>query len=483
MASQNAINRRAFLKYSTLAVSAGALLAACAGAPPAPTAAPKATEPAKPAAAAAPTSAPAAQPTSAPAAPAATPAAKPASAQGGTIQVMTWFAADSPARIVNTKIMKEYVDKKPGLNFEVQDVPFANYQQKLQTIYAANQGPDLLYISIWRIGPLAKANRLIALDTIYQGDKGSPQYLKGVLDDGKVQGKLYGIPVEASTWVLLFNRTMFEKAGMKTPDQLDQEGKWNQAAAVEAAKQLTKSEGGRVSVYGWLSEPQVYTWATYAYGAGGQFMDGGKTKFTVNQPQNVEALQWLGDMINVHKVAPGLTDTQQEGYLPRLTNQRLAMTNNWAVYLADLKKAIADKWEPDIYFAPYNKQKAGWTHSNLIALSAGTKFQDQCWDLTKALSGADGVKARLAVGYGETPLLDDPSVAEAFTKNIPGKHNSVVNELMKPEARIPLPYNDNWEEQRYNALEPGMQAVWLGKSKASEIMAKMESDLNDKLPK
>lgn len=474
--------RREFLKVSTLATAGAVLLAACSStaAPPSPAAnsaapaAPKQAEPTKPAAPQ--SSAPA--PTTAPVATAA-----PATNQGGTMQLLTWFAADSPARQVNTKIIQEYVDKHPGLKTELQDVPFAEYQRKLQTMYAANQGPDLLWISTWRIGPFAKAGRFLELDGLLQGDNASPKYLKGVLDDGKVSGKLYGMPCEASTWVTLYNKTMFDQAGLKTPEQMDQEGKWNPQGVVEAAKKLTVSEGGRVKAYGWLSEPQFYTWSTYAYGAGGKMIDGAKTKFTLNNKETIDALQFLGDMINEYKAAPGLTDTQQEGYLPRLTNQRLAMTNNWNVYVADVKRVIADKFEFDVYYPPYTKQKAGWTHSNLISISSTTKFKDQAWELARDLPGSEAVKRRLAVGYGETPLLDDPSVHEAYTKLIPVKHANIIAEMMKPEVRIPLPYNDNWEEQRYKVLEPGMQQVLLGKAKASDIMAKMETDSNDLMPK
>lgn len=490
MQVQKHVTRRDFLRLGTLGAAGAVLITACGSpASPAPAAtsvpatsapaakpteAAKPAEPTKPAAAAAPVATPTPVPTA---------AAKPATSQGGTMQLLTWFAADSPARQVNLKIIQEYTDKHPGLKTEIQDVPMAEYQRKLQTMYAANQGPDLLWISIWRIGPFVKAGRFLQLDELYQGDKDSPKYLKGVLDDGKSQGKLYGMPTEASTWVTLYNKTMFEKAGLKTPEQMDQEGNWNPQSVVEAAKKLTVSEGGRVTSYGFLSEPQVYTWATYARVAGGKLIDDARTKFTLNQKENVEALQWLGDVINEYKVAPGLTDTQQEGYLPRLTNQRLAMTNNWNVYVADVKRAIADKFEFDIYYPPYTKQKAGWTHSNLISITQTTKFRDQAWELARILPNSDSVKRRLAVGYGETPLLDDPSVQEAYTKLIPVEHTGIVADLMKPEARITLPYNDNWEEQRYKVIEPGMQQVLLGKAKAADIMAKMEADANELMPK
>ncbi len=57
----------------------------------------------------------------------------------------------------------------------------------------------------------------------------------------------------------------------------------------------------------------------------------------------------------------------------------------------------------------------------------------------------------------------------------------VVIDLL--DASIPLPYNDNWEEQRFKIIEPFMQKVYAGDTTAAAGLPEAKTQLDALLPK
>src|SRR5437899_5930479 len=91
--------------------------------------------------------------------------------------------------------------RSPGVTIKTEDVPFNDYMKKLQTMFAADIGPDVLWDSIWRQPKFVQANAIIALDDLVKGDSSIPKYTATAADMAKYKGKQYGLPVAASTWV------------------------------------------------------------------------------------------------------------------------------------------------------------------------------------------------------------------------------------------------------------------------------------------
>jgi len=52
-------------------------------------------------------------------------------------------------------------------------------------------------------------------------------------------GKVYGLPRDISTMVIYYNEDLFKAAGIPTPKELNDQGKWNWDTLLESAKKLT----------------------------------------------------------------------------------------------------------------------------------------------------------------------------------------------------------------------------------------------------
>jgi ABC-type glycerol-3-phosphate transport system substrate-binding protein len=477
--------------------AAAALLAACTGAQYAATpttapaakpadAKPAAAEPTKPAAVA-PTPAAGAAPTQpASAAPAtAAPAAKPATSGGPvTITFMSWSAADSLGRKIDVALTEEYMKANPGVTIKTEDVPFNDYMKKLQTMFAADIGPDVLWDSIWRQPRFVQAGAVIALDDLVKGDSSVPKYTPTALEMGKYKGKLYGLPLGASTWVVHYNSALFKEAGLKTPGELKAANQWSFDALKDAALKIGKREGDRLVTQGYMTDRQAYTWMNYAYNNGAQFVDKGGAKFVADSKESIEALQWLADFVLTHKVSPTLTDQQGGDYVPRFSTGKLAMMTYWAGGAIDVKNVVKDKFDFDVIELPVNKpgrESGGYWHANLINVNSKAKSRDHAWGVGKLAAGTKAEIMRIESGQLSTPVIDDPGLIETYKKTTPVKNGLVVIDLLK--TPVPLPYNENWEEQRFTVVEPYMAEVYDGKKKVAETVADINKKLNDLSPK
>jgi len=82
----------------------------------------------------------------APAAPTAAGAAAPKAQSTGrfSLTFMSWSAAGSRAARSTWDLSDEYMKANPKSTIKTEDVPFNDYMKKLQTMFAADIGPDVL---------------------------------------------------------------------------------------------------------------------------------------------------------------------------------------------------------------------------------------------------------------------------------------------------------------------------------------------------
>ncbi|MBO9607142.1 MAG: extracellular solute-binding protein [Paenibacillaceae bacterium] len=129
-------------------------------------------------------------------------------------------------------------------NIEVEITIFAdNYAQAVDAAYAGGTAPDIINVSgVGTLGTLVAKNYLEPLDSYL-----TPELKKqneSLLKEGvnTLQGKIYSLPNQGSTYRLLYNVDLLNKAGYaKPPETLDE--------LVDAAKKITQV-GKPDGVYG-----------------------------------------------------------------------------------------------------------------------------------------------------------------------------------------------------------------------------------------
>ncbi|HEX5414745.1 MAG TPA: sugar ABC transporter substrate-binding protein, partial [Chloroflexota bacterium] len=312
------LSRRKVL-HGMLVVSASgigsAILAACSGgasSPPAaasqPTAAASNASAAPTTAAAAPTQAAAL--TSGTQASAATPAAQPA-ASGAAVTLTMWKGPHKPAgdeskQIANPTLAK-FTEANPTIKVDFSEVPWAEYQQKFTTAFAAGRGPDVSY-QTESFPTFVNAGNILQLDdlmktTNFDKDFFYPQSWT----TATYSGKLFAVPWILGGSNLFWNKDLFEKAGLdpdKPPDTMDD--------FVNYAKKLTNGD-----VYGFATPSKdTHENGQWPRRFGGDWFSKDLSKCVADSKEALAGFQFLDDLFHKQKVAmPAAIVDQQPGLL------------------------------------------------------------------------------------------------------------------------------------------------------------------------
>lgn len=118
-------------------------------------------------------------------------------------------------------IMDNYVKENPNVKFEIEALQDEPFKQKFKAYAASNSVPDMF--TTWG-GPaylqaFAKAGYLAELNKDDYKDYG---FFKGSLENFSMGGKLYGLPRNTDLRVIIYNKGLFDKAGVKVPTTIDE---------------------------------------------------------------------------------------------------------------------------------------------------------------------------------------------------------------------------------------------------------------------
>jgi multiple sugar transport system substrate-binding protein len=282
----------------------------------------------------------------------------------------------------------------------------------------------------------------------------NPEVLKIVQDS---EGKIYGVPVGGYALGLLYNRKLFQEAGL---DPNKPPTTWEELR--EYAKKLTDPSKGRVG-FAELSKGNQGGWhfTAWKYSFGGDLVQqqNGKWTATFNDENGVKALQTLKDMRWTDK---SMTEQQLltvGDVLPLLATEQVAMAVMAPDALRDMKTKFQAKIE-DFGMAPL-PQSGG--NSTLAGGAAWIFNPKSSPEVLKAAFEAD-LKGRQErndlIGFPELPLFTGEF--EQQRQAIVAKYANAPLENYKAysESQLQLRTEPPVKTQElYAILDTAMQAV------------------------
>jgi sn-glycerol 3-phosphate transport system substrate-binding protein len=221
------------------------------------------------------------------------------------VQLTYWKSLEGPRHDAQVKLTDDFNASRSDVKVALEHV--GNYDQaaqKLTAVLAANTPPDVMMLTVDTYLPgFARLGALHALDEFAKVDKSAKfeTYVPGFIKNATINGKVWQIPLARSTPVLYYNKDHFRAAGLSetapnTWDQvLDAAQRLTRAGVMQADTTDNAKLAFPVAGYWWTF--QALTWAF-----GGKLSD---DKFvpSVTQPETVQALQYLADMVQRHRAA------------------------------------------------------------------------------------------------------------------------------------------------------------------------------------
>ena len=215
-----------------------------------------------------------------------------------TIKIAHWW---SDAKPLWDSVITEFEATHPNIRVEQEVMSFNVMKDKVLTQSAAGEHVgDLLPLEDWFAQELIERKFFTDLSGHIARDFDSADYYPIALGSFYNGENLQAWPVALITYPLVYNKAIFDKAGLPYPDTT-----WTFETFLQIAKQLTQdSDGdGKADQYGFMLDNSGGFDGTI-YSLGGAILNENLSKSAFAEPRTVEALKLWTGLVLEHGVAP-----------------------------------------------------------------------------------------------------------------------------------------------------------------------------------
>ena len=185
-------------------------------------------------------------------------------------------------------ICDAYTAQHPDVEIEVQVTNWTEYWTKLEAAAESNTMPDIFWMHTNQILYYADFGMLADVTDLYAGE--DPNYYQSHFSEISIgnasgsDGRLYGVPKDKDNLVLVYNKEMFDAAGVAYPTD-----QWTWDDMTDASQKIYDKTGK----YGFMAynDDQMGYWS-FVYQAGGCILTEDKTRAGFDQPATRRGMEF-----------------------------------------------------------------------------------------------------------------------------------------------------------------------------------------------
>lgn len=343
----------------------------------------------------------------------------------GHTTIRFWNGFTGPDGRTMIKLVKRFNAENPDYQVLMQRMDWSTYYNKLFIAGMGERAPHVFIIHTDALVRFVGADFVRPLDDLINSANGvdTNDIDANVWEATERDGKHYGLPLDIHLLGMFYNRDLFIKAGI-VDDQGNPLPPTNKEEFLSAAKKLTKDTDGdgRSDEWGFVFSNFTSNVYTIMNQFGGTFFDDNYSKSTINNPANVDALQFCVDLINKYKVAPTPEDIDSWiGFL----QGKVGMVFSGIYMLGDLSR----QKNLDFGAAPIpllGTQNAVWAGSHNLCLRSNLSDEELegSWLFLKFLSEnsldwAEGGQVPIRKSLRDTDRFRAMTAQSEFGKQIP----------------------------------------------------------------
>ncbi len=406
----------------------------------------------------------------------------PAAAQGAPLNYYTWSAA--------VDLVKSHLtafEAKTGIKVNYSNAPWAQYRDTMVTKFVGKAPIDALWVSDSWLPEWADAGWIAPIN-------GFPELMKynAGADDFctksmQYKGKQYGLTYYSDYMAFFYDEELLKKAGIKAPPQT-----WDEVVQQSA---VIKKAG--LSEYPLMLSMARESWlieflTALTYSNGGRFTDDNGVAVMADPKRGaLQALQWVSDAVNKHKiVSPACVEIGELNGLKSFGsgNHAFALLGRYRIRtLNDPKQSqVAGRIKQALMPAGPGGSHAtvGWMRFHAMTTQAAA-------DKTRAANAAKLIEwfggkagsqyqfqkmlfADLGSGFGVKELFKDPEVMANYQKYSDIAMFEKQQQLARKKDVIARWFGE-WDEVNGTAW----QSAILGKSTPAAALKKSADAWND----
>lgn len=299
-----------------------------------------------------------------------------------------------------------FTEDHPNVTIELKEYDATEYNTLVTADLAAGSGPDIItqkevkYVTTFQEG-----GQLLDVS-----DVPLPDGISGT-DSYEVDGAAYAVPYRQDSWVLFYNKALFDAAGVEHPD-----GSWTWDDYTDAAEALTTDASKGAYLHRWQSTVQGFANAQ----TGTSVLDGDFSNMT-DYYDSTLALQDAGSQVDFNT-----STANQLTYQGEFGTQKAAMMlmGTWytATLIAQQASGEANDFEWGIAPAPQLDDKTTGTDNTPVTFGDPTGFginanidsakTDAAKQFLEFAASEEAAQALAEIGI--TPALTNDAVVESY---------------------------------------------------------------------
>ncbi|MFH8574583.1 extracellular solute-binding protein [Streptomyces zaomyceticus] len=203
-------------------------------------------------------------------------------ASGGPRKVTVWIMKDSVTDAFLTRFRTGFEAEHKDLDLDIQIQEWDGIGEKVTAALASKDAPDVIEVGNTQVAQYAASGGVRDLSDKTAELKGA-DWIPGLAEPGKVDGKQYGIPWYAANRVVIYHKDLFARAGVTAPPKTQAE--W---LAVTAKLNRGTTQGIYLPGQNW------FTLSGFVWEAGGDLAvkDGAGWKGALDTPQALAGMDF-----------------------------------------------------------------------------------------------------------------------------------------------------------------------------------------------
>ncbi|AEI40827.1 ABC transporter substrate-binding protein [Paenibacillus mucilaginosus] len=380
------------------------------------------------------------------------------SAAGGKKAALdfVWFSDGNESALMKG-IIEEYEAKNTNVEINMIEVPYKDLSTKLKTMISGGKPPALARISTSELG--AFANQAVDLGETNGGlDAYTGQFVDSLKPFYVVNNKAVAAPMDVTANGLIYNKTLFDKAGVKVPTSPDALWTWDEFAA--ALKQVMDKGGAKYGLV-WDYTPQ--RWSTLLYQFGGSLMSADGTKAAINNEAGVQAAEFF-KKLHTDGIAP--TSVWLGGENPnnlfRSGTVAAHLAGNWMI--SNYKDISNFEW--GVTYMPKAKQRSSVPGGKFAMAFKKSGVEKEAADFINYITTKEVNAKYTREALFLSPRKDNAKLDYAFGKEMMEVFSNELNSTAPAAA-------EDWSKQTIvpkfsNDLKKALSEIVGGKTPAQE---------------
>lgn len=340
----------------------------------------------------------------------AAPAGSPAPADDGAAGAVTMSFWTRDSNQAQVRQLVDAWNESHENQIEITVIPASEYITKVGAASAAGTPPDIIAVDLIYVPQFAAAGQLVDISDKARNlpyfDQLSPSHVRLAT----YEGNIYALPFNAEGSILLWNKDLFEQAGLdpETPP-----ANWGEIAA--ASEQITALADDIYGYYfsGACAGCNAFTFLPLIWASGGDVLSDDGTEATVTDPNVAAALDFYRQLWENGQMPPGAQADTGSDFANAFTTGKIGMVGSGAFAISMLKNDYPDINFGVTYLPGAEDGVSSFAGGDSIGIPSGSKYPDQAFEFIEWMT-TDEVQLEQYAAASSLPIRTDLAENEYF---------------------------------------------------------------------